>query len=174
LDDSEDDNGGRNKDKPERNKKAKERIKLETEAANLSKKIEEMVKSKEVYMDKAFQAKMVMDEKKNAINQARWEAIREDDNCKATMEERRLALEERKTMMELIANENRTMMMDLSTMDAFTREWWDMRIEEIMERRQARLHCGGADGGHGGGADGGHGGGADGGHGGGDDNIFFA
>jgi hypothetical protein len=119
LDDSGDDNGGRSKDKLEGNKKAKERIKLEAKAENLSKKIEEMVKSKEVYMDKALQAKMVMADKKNAINQARWEAIREDDNHKAAMEERRLALEERKAMMELITNENR-MMMDLSTMDAFT------------------------------------------------------
>jgi hypothetical protein len=81
LDDSEDENEWRNKDEPEGNKKAKERIKLEDKAANLSKKIEEMVKSKEVYMDKAFQenmviqANMVMADKKNAINQARWEAI---------------------------------------------------------------------------------------------------
>jgi hypothetical protein len=154
LDDSEDENGVRNKDKPEGNKKAKQRIKLEAKAANLSKKIEEMVKSKEVYMDKALQAKMVMAEKKNAINQARWEAIREDDNRKAAIEERRLALEEIKAMMELIADENWTMIMDLSTMDAFTKEWWDMRIEEIMERRrQERLHRGGA--GVGGGAGGG-------------------
>jgi hypothetical protein len=87
------------------------------------------------------------------------------------MDERRLALEEKKVMMELIADENRTMMMDPSTMDAFTREWWDMRREEIMERRrQARLHRGGASVGcgAGGGADGG------GGDGGGDDNVSFA
>jgi hypothetical protein len=58
LDDSEDENGGRNKDKPHGNKKAKERIKLEAEATNLRKNIEEMVKSKEVYMDKALRAKI--------------------------------------------------------------------------------------------------------------------
>jgi hypothetical protein len=69
-----------------------------------------------------------------------WEAIQEDDNRKAAMEVRRLALEERKAMMELVADKNRTMMMDPSTMDAFTEEWWDMRREEIMERRrQERL-----------------------------------
>jgi hypothetical protein len=68
----------------------------------LSKKIEEMVKSNEVYMDKALQAKMAMTDKKNAINQTRWETIREDDNRKAAMEKRRLALEERKAMMELV------------------------------------------------------------------------
>jgi hypothetical protein len=75
LDDSEDENEGRDKDKPEGNKKAKERIKHEVEAANLSKKIEEMVKSKEVYMYKALQAKMVMADKKIAINQARWQTV---------------------------------------------------------------------------------------------------
>jgi hypothetical protein len=48
LDDSEDENEGRNTDKSEGNKKAKERIKLEAKATNLCKKIEEMVKSKEV------------------------------------------------------------------------------------------------------------------------------
>jgi hypothetical protein len=59
LDDTEDENGGRNKDKPEGNKKAKERIKLEDEAANLIKKIEDMVKSKEVYMDKVIRLKRI-------------------------------------------------------------------------------------------------------------------
>jgi hypothetical protein len=67
-------------------------------------------------------------------------------------------------MMELITDENRTMMIDPSIMDAFTREWWDMRRGEIMERRrQERLQHGGAGLGGasvGGGADGGHGGGA--------------
>jgi hypothetical protein len=92
----------------------------------LSKKIEEMVKSKEVYMDKALQAKIAMADKKNAINKAMLEAIQEDDNRKAAMEVRRLALEERKAMMELVADENRTMMMDPRTMDAFTEEWWDI------------------------------------------------
>jgi hypothetical protein len=80
------------------------------------------------------------------------------------LEERRLELEEKNTMIELIANENRTMMMDPSTMNAMTREWSDMRREEILKRRrQARLlasvsHVGGrasaSDGGAGGGEDG--------------------
>jgi hypothetical protein len=39
------------------------------------------------------------------------------------LEERKLELEEKKAMMELIADENKTMMMDPNTMDAFTREW---------------------------------------------------
>jgi hypothetical protein len=57
------------------------------------------------------------------------------------LEERRLELEEKETIMELITDENKMMTMDLSTMDAFTREWWDMGREEIMEwRRLTRLH----------------------------------
>jgi hypothetical protein len=95
-----------------------------------------MVKSKEVYMEKALQTKVLLADKKNAINQARWETIREDDKHKEALEEMRLKLEEKKTMMELIADENNTMTMDPSTMDAFRREWWDMRREEIMERRR--------------------------------------
>jgi hypothetical protein len=55
----------------------------------LSKKVEEMVKYKEVYMDKALHAKMVITEKKNAINQARWEAVQEDGKRKAAIEERK-------------------------------------------------------------------------------------
>jgi hypothetical protein len=148
LDDTEEEeDGGRNEEKPEGNKKAKERIKLEAEATNLGKNIEDMVKSKEVYMEKALQTKVLLADKKNAINQARWEAIREDDKRKHALEERRIDREEKKAMMDLIANENKTMIMDPSTMDAFTREWWDMRREEIMERRRlARLqsHANGA------------------------------
>jgi hypothetical protein len=101
-----------------------------------------MVKSKEVYMVKALETKMLLADKKKAINQARWEVIREDDKRKHALDERRLELEENKAMVELIADENKMMTMDLSTMDAFTREWWDMRREEIMERRRlARLHA---------------------------------
>jgi hypothetical protein len=63
------------------------------------------------------------------------------------LEERRLELEE-KAMMELIADKNRTMTMEPSTMDAFTREWWDMRREEILERRrQACFHASASGGG---------------------------
>jgi hypothetical protein len=63
------------------------------------------------------------------------------------LEERRLELEE-KVMMELIADKNRTMVMEPSIMDAFTREWWDMRREGILERRrQARFHASASGGG---------------------------
>jgi hypothetical protein len=94
-DDSDDENGERNEGKLDGNKKAKDRLKLEAKATNISLKIDEMMKTKEVYMSKELEAKMI----KNAIKQARWEAIREDDKRKAALEERRLELEEKKTMM---------------------------------------------------------------------------
>jgi hypothetical protein len=48
LDDNEDEKKGRNADKPEGNKKAKERLRLEGEAALLRDKFDQMMKSKEV------------------------------------------------------------------------------------------------------------------------------
>jgi uncharacterized membrane protein len=38
---------------------------------------------------------------------------------------------------ELIVNENKTMMMDPFTMDAYTREWWDLTQMGILQRREA-------------------------------------
>jgi hypothetical protein len=47
---------------------------------------------------------------------------------------------EKRAMDELVAKENKTMMMDPTTIDSFTREWWDMRRLEIISRRkQARV-----------------------------------
>jgi hypothetical protein len=43
------------------------------------------------------------------MKQERWQAIHE-------LEERRLALEKKKTMVDLVAEENKTMMMDPSNM----------------------------------------------------------
>jgi hypothetical protein len=37
---------------------------------------------------------------------------------------------------ELIAEENKTMMMDPSTMDEFTKEWWNLAWMEILQRRR--------------------------------------
>jgi hypothetical protein len=88
---SDEENGGRNKGKPDGNKKAKEKIKLEAEASSLAHKIVEFVKSKETMTIKALEAKMIMNDKKNAIKQARWKAFR-------NLEERKIALEEKKAM----------------------------------------------------------------------------
>jgi hypothetical protein len=85
---SDDENGGRIKGKPDGNKKAKERLKVEVEATKMSKRIDEMVKTKKLYMAKALEAKVIMAGKKNVMKLARWEAIREDDKRKAALEKR--------------------------------------------------------------------------------------
>jgi uncharacterized membrane protein YgcG len=46
---------------------------------------------------------------------------------------------------ELIAEENKTMMMDPSLMDEFTKEWWNLARMEILQRRReasALARCG--------------------------------
>jgi hypothetical protein len=91
LDDESDEEGGRNKRKLEGNKKAKERVKLEADATNLASTIDEFVKSKESMTLKTSEAKAIMTHKKNEMKQGRWQAIRE-------LEERKLALEEKKAL----------------------------------------------------------------------------
>jgi hypothetical protein len=50
------------------------------------------------------------------------------------LEEKKIALEKKKALNDLIGEENRTMMMDPSTMNEFTREWCNMRSLEIISR----------------------------------------
>jgi hypothetical protein len=42
-------------------------------------------------------------------------------------------------MAELIAEENKVMMMDPKNMDVFTREWWDYARMEILARRRGAV-----------------------------------
>jgi hypothetical protein len=56
------------------------------------------------------------------------------------LKERRLALEEKRATTKHVAEENKMMMIDLTTMGSFTREWWSTRrLEIISKRRQARV-----------------------------------
>jgi hypothetical protein len=116
LDDESDEEGGRNKGEPKGNKKAKERIKIEADVADLVSKIDEFVKSKESRTLNTLEAKAMMIDKKNKMKQARWQEIRD-------FEEIKLALEEKKALNGLIAEVNMAMMMDPSTIDEFTKEW---------------------------------------------------
>jgi hypothetical protein len=47
-------------------------------------------------------------------------------NILATVDERRPRAKEKRAMAELIVEENKTMMMDLSLMDEFIKEWWNV------------------------------------------------
>jgi hypothetical protein len=50
-----------------------------------------------------------------------WELLREDEKMKAGIDERRAKTEEKRATVELIAEENKIMMMDSSKMDEFTK-----------------------------------------------------
>jgi hypothetical protein len=65
------------------------------------------MRSKESVKLKTSEAKKSMTGKKNK-KQARWQVI-------CDFEERRLALEEKKSMMDLVATENKTMILDPTT-----------------------------------------------------------
>nr|XP_051196593.1 uncharacterized protein LOC127309922 [Lolium perenne] len=127
----------RNSGRPDGNKRAKEKLRNEAEAAGLRDKIDEMLRSKELLVNKALAEKRAIAEMKRQEKQAKWEILRQDEMRKAAVEEKRAMAEENRAMAELIAQENKVMMMDPSTMDAFTKEWWDLSRMEILARRRA-------------------------------------
>jgi hypothetical protein len=139
LDDDEDDVNAtkRNSGRPDGNKRAKDKLRKEAEAAGLRDKIDEMLRSKELLVNKALAEKRAIAEMKSQEKQAKWEILRQDEMRKAAVEEKRAMAEENRAMAELIAQENKVMMMDPSTMDALTKEWWDLSRMEILARRRA-------------------------------------
>ena len=157
MDDSEDDQIGRNNNKPEGNKKAKERMKLEGEAASLRDKLDQMMKSKESIAVKTLEAKMVICEKKREVQLAKVEATREEARTKAKLVEMKITVKKSKAMKELLAEERGIMMMSTKDMNEQQLEWWKDATAEIMERRRlAREEAkGGSSTTHGGGAEGG-------------------
>jgi hypothetical protein len=50
---------------------------------------------------------------------------------RATFKERRVIVEEKRATKELIAKENRIMMMNPNVIDELTREWWGLTRMEI-------------------------------------------
>ena len=62
-DDSNDDQGGRNKNKPEGSKKAKERVTKQLEAQSLREKLDKMLKSNETMVAKTLESKHQLAEK---------------------------------------------------------------------------------------------------------------
>lgn len=119
----------------------------------------DLVKSKETLVAKLLETEMAMAEKKHQDEMARWQELREVEERKVAIDERRVLLEENKVMAEILAEENKVMMMDPRTMDPMSREWWDIRRGEILQRR--RQASGGAtSAGGGGGASAGGGDGA--------------
>jgi hypothetical protein len=117
LDYTEDEKDGRNADKPEGNKKAKERMRLEGEAALLRDKFDQMMKSKEVIATKTLETKRVIIETKKEVSLAKLEASREEAKSKAKLEEMRINVKKAKAMKQLLAEEREIMMMNTKDMN---------------------------------------------------------
>ena len=170
LDDDEDDEGGRNKGRPDGNKKAKENMKMDSEASSLRDKIDHMVKSNELMVTMTIEAKKELAMKRSQEKEEKWHLIKEEKLRKAAMEEadrlRKAAIEEKraqaeetKALAQLIAEENKIMSMNRNEMDELTLEWHDLMRKGILERRRMAAIGGGGGGGVGGGGVGGGGGG---------------
>ena len=86
IEDDENENGERNMNKPEGNKKAKLRVLKEAEAASLREKLEQMVKSNESMVAKTLKEKQIMAEKKSQEKKERWHVLREDGMRKDEIE----------------------------------------------------------------------------------------
>ena len=145
LDDT-DDEEGRNKDKPEGNKKAKERVKMEAEGALLRAKFDDMVKSNESIKAKTLEVKLLVTQQKKEIKLAKVEAAREEAKLKAEVEAEKIKLKKAKALKELLAEEREIMMMSTENMTELQLEWWKDACAEIMERRR-QAHGGGNGGG---------------------------
>ena len=133
MDDSEDE--GRNNAKPEGNKKAKERMKLEGEASSLREKMGEMMKAKETLTMKALETKLPITEKKKQVKLAQVQARREEAKRKADLEERMIKIKEAKAWKELMAEEKEHMMMSKKDMDEDQLVWQKETKEDITERK---------------------------------------
>ena len=146
-DDSGDEEGGRNKNKPEGNKKYKENIAKQLEATSLREKLDEMVKSNEIISAKTLEAKQQLAEKKAQERKEKWEVLREEGKRKTEIEAKRASGEENKALAKLLAEENKIMMMSRSEMDEITLEWHDIARKDILQwRKQAMLQASGVGG----------------------------
>ncbi|KAE8807683.1 Lactation elevated protein 1 [Hordeum vulgare] len=116
MDEDEDDDGPRNLNKPDGDKKTKEKIKREHEASSLRDKIDAMVQSNEVMLAKSLEIKIELAEKKARENQERWKLLKD-------VEERRARAVENKTMANLLAEENRIMTLNRNDMDNISKEY---------------------------------------------------
>ncbi|KAE8806789.1 Lactation elevated protein 1 [Hordeum vulgare] len=134
-DDDEEDDIPRNKNKPDGNKKANDKIKKKAEALSLRDKLDHMVKSNEILMIKTLEAKKELAKKKGQEKQEKWKLLKEETDRKAAIE-RRAKAEEDKAMDKLLQEENKIMMMNWNEMDEVTKEWHVMARLEILERRR--------------------------------------
>jgi hypothetical protein len=120
---------------PEGSKKAKERMKVEGEAASFKEKLDQLMKSKEVLTMKTLETKLLITKKKKEVKLAMVEARWEDAKVKAELESRMIALKEAKAMKEPLAEEREIMMMHTEDMDEDQLAWWKETKADIMARK---------------------------------------
>ncbi|KAE8807226.1 Lactation elevated protein 1 [Hordeum vulgare] len=123
MDDGEDDDGPRNLNKPDGDKKTREKIKREHEASSLREKIDAMVQSNETMLKKTLEARKELSQKRALEKQEKWELLKTEVLRKAAIEERRVFADETKAMAKLLAKDNRIMTMKHDDMDDIDREW---------------------------------------------------
>ncbi|KAE8805494.1 Lactation elevated protein 1 [Hordeum vulgare] len=98
MDEDEDDDGPRNLHKPDGDKKTKEKMKREQEAASLREKIDAMVQSNELMLLKSLEIKKELAEKKAKEKQEKWQMLKEEGLRKAAIEERKARASENKSI----------------------------------------------------------------------------
>ena len=135
MDEDEDDDGPRNLNKPDGDKKTKEKIKREHEASSLRDKIDAMVQSNELMLANTLETKKVLTEKKAREKQEKWQLLKDEGLRKAAIEKRGARAAENKAMSKLLAEENRIMTLNRNDMDDITKEWHDMARRDILKRR---------------------------------------
>ncbi|KAE8786363.1 Lactation elevated protein 1 [Hordeum vulgare] len=135
MDEDEDDDGPRNLHKPDGDKKTKEKMKREQEAASLREKIDAMVQSNELMLLKSLEIKKELAEKKVKEKQEKWQMLKEEGLHKAAIEERKARASETKLMSLLLAEENKIMSMNRNDIDDITKTWHDMARREILKSR---------------------------------------
>ncbi|XP_051209331.1 uncharacterized protein [Lolium perenne] len=137
MDDEAEDMSGRNTGKPEGNKKAKERVKVELEAASFREKLDQLMKSKEALTMKTLETKLLITDKNKEVKLAKMQARREDAKLKAELDMKMIALKEAKAMKELLAEERDIMMMRTDGMDEDQLAWWKETKADIIARKKA-------------------------------------
>jgi hypothetical protein len=101
MDEDEDDDGPRNLNKPDGDKKTKEKMKREHEASSLRDKIDAMMQSNELMLAKTLEIKKELAEKKAREKQEKWQFLKDEGLRKAAIEERRAIAEETKAMADV-------------------------------------------------------------------------
>ncbi|KAE8812257.1 Lactation elevated protein 1 [Hordeum vulgare] len=135
MDEYVDDDGPINLNKPNGDKKTKEKMKREQEASSLREKIDAMMQSNELMFLKSLEIKKELAEKKAKEKQEKWQLLKEEGIRKAAIKERRACAAENKSMSLFLVEENKIMSMNHDDMDNLTKTWHDMARREILKKR---------------------------------------